>query len=156
MCHDVLFSNYNVLFAQPLQVFDLQKLCKLDFWAGEYEWYCPLAWCYGHRESSLTLKEGTWGSDLPLITYLPKHVAGYYLQLVWFVKLDTEIFRVGEPQHLIDIWGWVLKNLVKEKIIINNSITLLHIFHLLVFILFIIMNAIVQFNSYFLTVILYI
>ena len=29
VCHHLLFSKYNVNFAQTLQVFDVQKFCKL-------------------------------------------------------------------------------------------------------------------------------
>ena len=129
MCHHLLFSKYNVHCAQPLQVFDIEKLCKLAFRARECEYCCPPAWCCGYGESSLMLMEGTWGSDLPLTE--PWHEAGHHLQLVWFVKLGREILGDGHLQHLIHIWGRVLKNLVKEKKKIVQFLLIIQLFYML-------------------------
>ena len=44
------------------------KLCKLAFRARESEWHCTLQSSSATgTETSLKLKEGMWGSDLPLI-----------------------------------------------------------------------------------------
>lgn len=60
------------------------------------------------------LKEGIRGSDLPSIE--PRHIAGYNFPLVRFLKLGREIRRYWDLQHLIHIWGRVLKNLVKDEV----------------------------------------
>ncbi len=59
------------------------------------------------------LREGMWGSDLPLIE--PRHVAVYHFQFVWFLKLGCEILRYGDFQDIIHIWGWVHNNFLKDK-----------------------------------------
>ena len=75
------------------------------------------------------------GSDLPLIE--PRHIAGYNFPLVRFLKLGREIRGYWDLQHLIHIWGRVLKNLVKDEVqqvihVLCNTkkktFTLLHIF----------------------------
>ena len=100
------------------------KLCKLAFRARESEWHCTLQSSSATgTETSLKLKEGMWGSDLPLE---PGH-----LQLVWFVKLGREILGDGHLQHLIHIWG--LKNRV-SFVFLNSPITLIH-FSLILFII---------------------
>ena len=60
------------------------------------------------------LKEGIRSSDLPSIE--PRHIAGYNFPLVRFLKLGREIRGYWDLQHLIHIWGRVLKNLVKDEV----------------------------------------
>lgn len=58
--------------------------------------------------------EGMWGSDLPSIK--PWDIAGYNVQVVWFLKLACEFLRYADLQHLIHIWCWVHNNFLKDKV----------------------------------------
>ena len=60
------------------------------------------------------LKEGIQGSDLLLIE--PRHIARYNFPLVRFRILGREILGYWDLQHLIHIWGRVLKNLLKDEV----------------------------------------
>ena len=100
------------------------------------------------------LKEGIRGSDLPSIE--PRHIAGYNFPLVRFLKMGREIRGYWDLQHLIHIWGRVLKNLVKEDVqqvihVLCNTkkksktFTLLHIFVFIIWFLLLFCNYIILF-----------
>src|SRR4029434_6244602 len=83
-------------------------------WAGESGSSCRPELCSRYEECSLMLKEGIRGSDLPSVE--PRHIAGYNFPLVRFLKMGREIRGYWDLQHLIHIWGRVLKNLVKDEV----------------------------------------
>ena len=60
------------------------------------------------------LREGIRGSDQPSIE--PRDIAGNNFLLVRFLKVGREILWYWDLQHLIHIWGRVLKNLVKDEV----------------------------------------